>query len=244
MLCNHQCWCMFGRCYCWVADGMATAGLEWWQMLLPCGRWNGHWVKLFQFEFWGVKQNLIPYMRQIVFTYIPIQGWIVDPYIQSFFNGSHEVLLLSPHNTKILQWDLVTSGVKMVKDWGGGFEMFLEPLSKCSGWFTYIFIITLHPVAFESVDDSTSILDRILVFWSHQEVFDCFTSFEVYLYPMVVTSSLETFTEPSLIWNSDVWFLDVVSSRLLLFVIVPTGIRVSDLHFYSIEGPCRVFAGG
>ena len=41
-------------------------------------------------------------------------------------------LLLSPHNTKIFQGNLVTSGVKVVKDWGGGFEMFPEPLSKCS----------------------------------------------------------------------------------------------------------------
>ena len=41
----------FGRRYCQVADGIAATGLEWWQMLLPCGRWNSHWVKLFQFEF-------------------------------------------------------------------------------------------------------------------------------------------------------------------------------------------------
>ena len=66
----------------------------------------------------------------------------------------------------------------------------------------------------------------------------------MYLYPMAVTSSLETFTEPSLIWNSYVWFLDVVSSRFLLFGIVPICIWISDLHFYSIEGPSRVFTGG
>ena len=46
----------------------------------------------------------------------------------------------------------------------------------------------------------------------------------MYLHPMVVTSSLETFTESSLIWNSYVWFLDVVSSRLFLFGIVPIGV--------------------
>ena len=40
-------WCIFGWCYCQVADGMATVGLEWWQMLLPCGRWNSHWVNYF-----------------------------------------------------------------------------------------------------------------------------------------------------------------------------------------------------
>ena len=60
---------------------------------------------------------------------------------------------------------------------------------------------------------------------------------------MVVTSSLETFTEPSLIWNSDVWFLVDVSSRLILFITVLSGVWVSDSHLDPIEGPCRVFAG-
>ena len=34
----------------------------------------------FQFEFWGVKKNLIPYMWQIVFVNVLVKGWIVDPY--------------------------------------------------------------------------------------------------------------------------------------------------------------------
>ena len=65
----------------------------------------------------------------------------------------------------------------------------------------------------------------------------------MYLHPMVVTSSLETFTEHSLIWNSDVRFLVGVSSRLLLFTIVPSGVWISNFHLDPIEGPCRVFAG-
>ena len=53
--------------------------------------------------------------------------------------------------------------------------------------------------------------------------------------PWVVTSSLETFTEPSLIWNSDVWFLVDVSSRLVLFATVLSGVWVSDSHLDPIE---------
>ena len=67
----------------------------WWLMLLPGGRWNNHcrvtlslwqmllpWVLiLFQFKFWGVKQNLIPNVRQMVLAYISIEGWIIDPYV-------------------------------------------------------------------------------------------------------------------------------------------------------------------
>ena len=116
-------------------------------------------------------------------------------------------------------WPVV---VKWSKIGGGGLEMFFEPLSKCSWWFTYIFIITLHPVAFKSVDDSTCVFYRILICWSHQEAFDCSTSFEVDLHPMVCTSFLEAFTEPSLVWNNDVWLLVGVSSRVILVVIVPS----------------------
>ena len=46
-------WC-FGRCYC-------------------------HSQHLFQFKFWDVKQNLIPYVWQMVLANIPIKGWIISP---------------------------------------------------------------------------------------------------------------------------------------------------------------------
>ena len=68
----------------------------------------------------------------MVFAYVSVKGWIIDPYVQSFFDSSHEVLVLSPHNTEILNSDILTSNVVMVKYWGGGLEMFLEPLSNCS----------------------------------------------------------------------------------------------------------------
>ena len=42
-----------GRCYSHVANGMAT-----------------FWVDLFHFKFWDVKQNLIPYVREMVFAYV------------------------------------------------------------------------------------------------------------------------------------------------------------------------------
>ena len=51
------------RCYCPVADGMATSGCEWFPLVgvVPGGRWI--MGSLFKFQFWGVMQNLIPYMR-------------------------------------------------------------------------------------------------------------------------------------------------------------------------------------
>ena len=90
-----------------VADVITTCfSIMCWLMLLPSGRWNSHcrvvnveWLMLLplgrcynpgsmillQFKFWDVKQNLIPYMWQMVFANISIQGWIVDPDVKSLF---------------------------------------------------------------------------------------------------------------------------------------------------------------
>ena len=64
------------------------------------------------------------------FAYVSIQGWSIDPYKQCFFYCSTEVLVLPPHYTKIINDDIMTSGVSMVKYWGGCLLMFFEPLSK------------------------------------------------------------------------------------------------------------------
>ena len=81
----------------------------------------------------------------------------------------------------------------MVKYGGWGLLMFLEPLPKCSGGFPYIFLITLHPVTFVPIDDSTLIHKRIFVLGSHQEAFDGITSFEVYLHSIFLASSFRGF---------------------------------------------------
>ena len=36
---------------------------------------------LFQLKFWAVKQNLIPYVRQMVLVYVFVKGWIINPYV-------------------------------------------------------------------------------------------------------------------------------------------------------------------
>ena len=100
-------------------------------------------------------QNLIQYVGQMVFAYVPIQGWIVYPYEQCFFYPSAEVLVFPPHYTKILYGNIMTSDVKVVIDGGRCLEMFFEPLSKCSRGLSNVFLITLHPVTFVSVYDST-----------------------------------------------------------------------------------------
>ena len=51
------------------------------------------------------------------FAYISVKGWIVDPYIQSFFDSPAEVLILPPNNIEIFYGDLVTSDVTVVINW-------------------------------------------------------------------------------------------------------------------------------
>ena len=63
-----------------------------------------------------------------------------------------------------------------------------------------MFLITVHPVAFKSVDDATLLCDMIFIVRSHQEAFDGISSFVVHLYAMLVAHILHAFTEPFNIW--------------------------------------------
>ena len=226
-----------------LADVMARWQMDCyikWQMLLSSGRWNSHRVNLIQFQFWGVKLNLIPYVWQMVLAYVFIEGWIINPYEQCLFYPSVEVLVFPLHYVEIFNGDTVTSGVKMVIYRGVCLETFLEPLSKCSWGLSSILFIALHPVTLVSVDDSTFLLDAILVLRSHQEVLDSVASFKIHLYPMFPACVLEAFTDSFVVGNHHVWFLDVVTRVLL----ASTGFVCYGLclHFYFVYGPCRIIA--
>ena len=70
-----------------VADGIAT-GSTVYSISLYLFSFCFYFVLflfiLFYFKFWDVEQNLIPYVRQMVFAYISIKGWIVDLYVYWF----------------------------------------------------------------------------------------------------------------------------------------------------------------
>ena len=57
----------------------------------------------------------------MVFAYVFLQGWIIDPNEHWFFDQPGEVLLFPAHYTEVVQGGSVTSGVTMVMDMGGGF---------------------------------------------------------------------------------------------------------------------------
>ena len=57
-------------------------------------------------------------MRQIVLAYVPVEGWIIHPYVYCFLNGSDQVLILPPHNAEIFNGGTMTCGVVMIIYWG------------------------------------------------------------------------------------------------------------------------------
>ena len=128
-------------------------------MLLPCGRWNSHWVNyivligrcyshvadviamwqmllplggLLQFLVSGCSTEPDPIYVADGICLCFYSGMIVHPYINCFFYSSDEVLILPPHNTEIFNAGFMTCDVIMVINWGGGIEVFLIPLSKGS----------------------------------------------------------------------------------------------------------------
>ena len=71
-------------------------------------------------------------MWQMVFAHISIEGWIIDPYVQSLHYCSHLVQVLPPNNVEIVDGNIVTIDVVVVIYGRRGFQMFPEPFTKSS----------------------------------------------------------------------------------------------------------------
>ena len=192
--------------------------------------------QLLQFLFWGVKQNLIPNMWQMVFTHISIEEWIIDPYVQSLFYCSHLVQVLPPNNVKVVDSNIVTSDVAVVIYGRGWFQMFLEAFPKSSWGLSNIFLITIHPVTLVSVDDSTLLLDWIFVFGRHQEVLDGGAFFKIHLNPKHPANVLNALTESTVVWDHYVGLLHICSGGWNLVTTL-----LLCFHLYSVERPGGVF---
>ena len=53
-------------------------------------------------------------MWQMVFAHISVEGWIIDPYVQSLFYCSYLVQVLPPNNFEIVDGNTVTTDVAVV----------------------------------------------------------------------------------------------------------------------------------
>ena len=94
----------------------------------------------------------------MVFAHISIKGWIICSYVHGFFYCSLKVLVLFPHYGEIFQFDIMSSGGTVVKDWGWGLLVFFEPFIEISRRLTNVLFITLHPVTCIFVYDTTIFL--------------------------------------------------------------------------------------
>ena len=131
----------------------------------------------------------------------------------------------------------------MVKYRGGGFEVFLKPLSKCSCCLSNVFMITFQPVTLVSVNNTTLFCDMVLIFESHQFFFYGFTTFEVNLDSISFTYVFEGFTKSFIIRNS---YRVSVHRPVVWFVCVAVTVFVVGtvyLGLHSVYGPWWILAG-
>ena len=112
----------------------------------------------------------------------------------------------------------------MVKYWGRGL---LKPFSKCQ--ILLLFFSTPLFFALISVYDSTLAVDRIFVLGSHEEVFDCLSSFKVNLHPIFAACFLYSFTKALMVWHYHEQVLFVGVAWALL--------KGSDFQLCSVYGP-------
>ena len=147
----------------------------------------------------------------------------------------------SSHYSKIVDVDIVTCGVTVVKYRGRGLLMFLEPFCKISGRFSNVFFITPIFTVFISIYDSTFVCDRILVLGSHKEASDGLSSFKEHLNPKFVVCPLYSLTKSLMVWDYHVQVCFVIVLASLgssCFVLV----WVLALHSCPFNGPCELFA--
>ena len=133
-------------------------------------------------------------MWQMVFAHISVEAWIICSYVHGFFYCSLKVVALFPHYGEIFQFDIVTSGGIMVKNWGWSLLVFFEPFIEISGRLTNVLFITLHPITCIFIYDTTSFEYGIRMFWWHQEALDGDSSFKMNMYSMFTASSFDTLT--------------------------------------------------
>ena len=103
------------------------------------------------------------------FASVVIEGWIIIPHEDWMFDCSSEVLVLPSHFAEVVYHCGVTCSATLVIYGRGGFEMVLEPQSKCSGRFTHILFITFYPTTPVSVDYPTFVSDSNSGPGCHQE---------------------------------------------------------------------------
>ena len=97
------------------------------RMWAKCSGQLGGEGGLLKVEDRDIKQDLFPYMGQLEFTNVPIEGWIIDPDAHVLLNGPCNVVHLPTHYGEVVNPSVMTCGVSMVIDGGNRPKMFVAP---------------------------------------------------------------------------------------------------------------------
>ena len=117
----------------------------------------------------------------------------------------------------------MTCGVTVVMNRGGGLQMFLEPLSKCSRCFSNVLLITFQPVTFEPVNYATLFVMWSLSFGATNSSFRVFPLLKCTCMPYLLQMFLKLSLRPLL-------YGTVMTLLLMVLVLVPL------LLFFAVLG--------
>ena len=102
-------------------------------------------------------------------------------------------LVLPAYDVEACVCNAVSCLLYVHMDGRGLFEVFLVPFPMGPCCFTYVPLIAGYVFAFETLDDPSVLVLRVLVLGFHKDLFDCCVALEVYLYTILTTDVLETF---------------------------------------------------
>ena len=147
------------------------------------GHGQGEWCVVTLDEVMGVSlQDLIPYMQKLVFSYIPVEGWMIDLDLHGLLDGPSDAMCLPSYNKETVCTDRMSHVMAVLVDGGGGSEMFFEHILKGLSWFPHILLLTFCMSPFVPVDYPTFWMIESLSLGATNMLHDGVSSFKVDLY--------------------------------------------------------------
>ena len=80
-------------------------------------------------------------MWKLAFSYIPVEGWVIDPDVHGLLDGSSDTMCLPAYNNETVHTVRMPHGLALLEDEVVGFEMFFEPLPKDPFQFADILLL-------------------------------------------------------------------------------------------------------
>ena len=156
---------MASNCWCRITY-LPSVVMCWHKLWAPCtpfshleGVWAMYteylvlWKGLFKLDIWGVKQDLITYVGQLVLPNVLVKEWITDPDIHGLLDCPCKVMRLPTHNTENVQPGMIICGIDIVLNGVRSPDMFLKAFPQRSlqthlcpphhtpVWHTYTYIL-------------------------------------------------------------------------------------------------------